>query len=188
MKDYLDSVRKQMAYYKLLGDRSMAQVADAHLFWQCSPEGNSIATLVKHLAGNMRSRFTDFLTSDGEKPWRDRESEFDNDLNSREEVIALWETGWKVFLETLDALQPEQLEQIVYIRNQGHTVMEALNRQLAHYPYHIGQMVFIAKMCAESWESLSIPRGGSAAFNADKFAQDKQRGHFTDEFLQKEKK
>ena len=178
--NYLDSVIKQFEYYKSLGDKAFAQVSDEHLFWQSHEDSNSIATIVKHLWGNMRSRWTDFLNTDGEKPWRDRESEFENDWESREEMLEKWEAGWAVFLNALHSLRAADLDTIVYIRNQGHTVLEAINRQLAHYPYHIGQIVFIAKMCATQWQSLSIPRGGSGAFNAEKFAQPPRREHFTE--------
>ena len=183
--NYLESAIRQFEYYKSLGEKAMAQVPDAALYWQHNAAGNSIASIVKHLWGNMRSRWTDLFTTDGEKPWRDREAEFENDVASREELLRLWEEGWSVLLQTLHALAPGDLDRIVYIRNQGHTVLEAINRQLAHYPYHIGQIVFIGKMWAEEWVSLSIPRGGSQQFNEQKFAQPKQRGHFTDDFREK---
>lgn len=181
--DYLDSVIKQFLYYKMLGEKTFDQIPEEQLFWQHSPDSNSIAAIVKHLAGNMLSRWTDFLTTDGEKPWRDRDGEFENDLGSKAEMLSLWDQGWKIMLDTLGSLSDEDLDRIVYIRNQGHTVMEAINRQLAHYPYHVGQIVYIGKMQASNWQSLSIPKGNSAQFNADKFAQDKHLGHFTDEFL-----
>ncbi|MBL7952629.1 MAG: DUF1572 family protein [Flavobacteriales bacterium] len=178
---YLDSVRKQFAYYKLLGEKTFAQLADDELHWQHNEDTNSVATIVKHLAGNMRSRWTDFLTSDGEKEWRDREAEFENDLGTREAMVAKWEEGWACLFSALDGLTEADLERIIYIRNQGHTVMEAINRQLAHYPYHVGQIVHIGKMLrGEAWQSLSIPRGRSADHNAEKFNQPKHRGHFTD--------
>jgi hypothetical protein len=183
--NYLKSTIRQFEYYKMLGDKTFAQLSDTALFWQHNEDSNSLATVVKHLSGNMRSRWTDFLTSDGEKEWRHREAEFDNDLQTREEVLRRWEEGWKVLLDTLHALKEEDLEKIVYIRNEGHTVLEAINRQLSHYPYHIGQIVYIGKLCAEHWESLSIPRGKSDDFNADKFSKPKDRGHFTDDFLSK---
>jgi hypothetical protein len=182
--DYLSSVIKQFEYYKLLGDKTIAQLSDDELFWQYNQESNSIAINVKHLHGNMLSRWTDFLSTDGEKEWRNRDAEFENDLTTKEEVIKLWEEGWKCFLDTLKSLKENDLEKIVYIRNQGHTVVEAINRQLAHYPYHVGQIVFIGKMILnEKWKSLSIPRGNSNAFNVEKFSKKKNREHFTDEFL-----
>jgi hypothetical protein len=182
MKNYLESVIKQFEYYRSLGEKTMAQLPDEALFRQFNPESNSIATIVKHLAGNMLSRWTDFLTTDGEKETRNREAEFDNDLATRDEVLEQWNKGWQCLFDALNNLQPEDLERIVYIRNQGHTVMEAINRQLAHYPYHIGQIVFIGKLILDDqWQSLSIPRGKSSEYNADKFAQPKQRKHFTEE-------
>ncbi|UYZ63211.1 DUF1572 domain-containing protein [Hymenobacter weizhouensis] len=182
--DYLTSARKQFEYYKLLGDRTFAQLPDEALFWQYNAESNSIATIVKHLWGNMMSRWTDFLTTDGEKEWRQREAEFDNDVQTRAELLARWEQGWSCLFAALDLLNESNWHTIVYIRNQGHSVLEAINRQLAHYPYHIGQIVYIGKMVQDAgWESLSIPRGKSQAFNAEKFAQPQRRAHFTDEFL-----
>jgi len=182
--DYLSSAIKQFEYYKKLGDQTFAQVSDEGLFWQYNHDSNSMATIVKHLWGNMLSRWTDFLNTDGEKATRNRDAEFDNELQSREEVLAMWEAGWACLFNALNALTNDDLQRVVYIRNQGHTVTEAINRQLAHYPYHIGQIVFLGKMlCNNNWTSLSIPKGQSQSFNQQKFAQPKQRGHFTDEFL-----
>jgi len=182
--DYLNSVTKQFENYKLLGDKTIAQLPNDKLFWQYNQECNSIAINVQHLHGNMLSRWTDFLTSDGEKEWRNRDAEFDNDALTKDAIVKLWEDGWKCFLDTLKSLKEDDLEKIIYIRNQGHTVTEAINRQLAHYPYHVGQMVFIGKMILnENWQSLSIPRGNSNTYNAKKFSQEKNRTHFTDEFL-----
>lgn len=184
MSNYLESMTKQFAYYQMLGDKAMKQVTPEQLFWMYNPESNSIAVIVKHLWGNMVSRWTDFLTADGEKNWRNREAEFDNDLASADDLWQKWNEGWQVLFTALNALTEADLEKIIYIRNQGHTVMEAINRQVAHYAYHVGQIVFLARMIAGSnWQSLSIPRGQSEAFNAQKFAQPKQRGHFTDAFL-----
>jgi hypothetical protein len=183
--EYLKSVIKQFEYYKMLGDKTFQQISEDQFFWRYNEESNSIATIVKHLSGNMISRWTDFLTTDGEKEWRNRDAEFEHDMNTKEEVLELWNQGWNVFLETLNSLTDTHLEQIIYIRNQGHTALEAINRQLAHYPYHIGQIVFIGKMCANGWNSLSIPRGGSNAYNSEKFSKQKDRSHFTDEFLNK---
>jgi len=182
-QNYLESVIKQFEYYKMLGERTFEQLPDEKLFWKLNDESNSIATIVKHLSGNMLSRWTDFLTSDGEKEWRNRDAEFENTIDSRKDVLEIWEKGWKVLLDTLNSLIDTDLERIVYIRNQEHTVMEAINRQLAHYPYHVGQIVYIGKLAAAQWKSLSIPRGNSGQFNADKFSQPKHKEHFTDEFL-----
>ncbi|MFI5195347.1 MAG: DinB family protein [Chitinophagales bacterium] len=171
---YLDSAKKQFAQYKALGEKSMAQIPEEKLFWQINEQSNSVSTIVKHLWGNMRSRFTDFLTSDGEKSWRNRESEFENDLNSRDLLMARWNEGWDCLLATLDELQEKDLLSIVSIRNEKHTVTEALNRQLTHYAYHVGQIVFLAKVISgQNWKSLSIPRGQSDQFNAEKFKTSK---------------
>lgn len=186
--NYLESVIKQFEYYKMLGDKTFVQIPDEKLFWQFNEDSNSIAIIVKHLWGNMMSRWTDFLTTDGEKEWRNRDAEFENDFSGKKEMIEKWNEGWKVFLDTLKSLKEEDLEKIIYIRNQGHTVLEAINRQLAHYPYHIGQIVFIGKLCTENWESLSIPKGKSTDYNTEKFSKPKERGHFTDEFRNKEDK
>ncbi len=181
---YITSARKQFAYYKLLGEKTFAQLMDAELYWQYNEGTNSVATIVKHLWGNMLSRWTDFLTSDGEKEWRDREAEFDNDVRTREAMLAKWEEGWGCLFRTLDSLTDADLGRIVHIRNEGHTVLEAIGRQLAHYPYHVGQIVHIGKLLrGQEWKSLSIPRGGSGAYNADKFEKPKHRAHFTDAIL-----
>lgn len=186
--NYLQSVIKQFEYYKLLGEKTFEQLPDETLFWQYNEDSNSVATIVKHLSGNMLSRWTDFLTTDGEKEWRDRDAEFENDLQTREEMLELWNKGWQVFLNSLYSLKPEDMDKTIYIRNQGHSVVEAINRQLAHYPYHIGQIVFIGKMvCSNQWNSLSIPKGTSKNFNTEKFSKGKHHEHFTDEILKKKK-
>lgn len=181
MVSYLESVRKQFLYYKMLGEKAMIQLPDEGLFFEFNEESNSIAVIVNHLAGNMLSRFTDFLASDGEKDWRNRDLEFVNPFQNRAELLVKWEEGWRCLLDALSVLGAADLERVVYIRNEGHTVMEAINRQLAHYPYHIGQIVFIARMIKnKEWQSLSIPRNQSAQYNAGKFAHEKARRHFTD--------
>lgn len=178
---YLESVKKLFLYYKTLGEKSMAQVEPNQLFVQTNEDTNSLATIVKHLSGNMLSRWTDFLTTDGEKEWRHRDAEFDNDLKTKEAVLESWNKGWDCLISALDALKPEQLLDIIYIRNEGHTVLEAINRQLAHYSYHVGQMVFYAKeLKNSSWDSLSIARNNSENYNADKFAKAKEIKNFTD--------
>lgn len=184
---YLPSAIKQFEYYKMLGDKTFAQLTDEQLFWQPNAESNSIAIIVQHLYGNMMSRWTDFLTSDGEKDWRDRDREFMTVITDREAMVMRWEAGWKCLFEAIQPLSERDLERIIYIRNQGHTVMEAINRQLAHYPYHVGQIVFLGKLCCnDQWQSLSIPKGTSQEYNAEKFAREKSMRHFTDEFLKKE--
>lgn len=183
---YLESAKKQFLYYKTLGEKAMEQLQPEQLFVAANTDTNSIATIVKHLSGNMISRWTDFLSSDGEKEWRNRDSEFENDLQSKEAVLVAWNNGWNCLFCALNEVKPEQLSQIIYIRNEGHTVMEAINRQLAHYPYHVGQIVFYAKQLKNSdWESLSIPRNKSNSYNSDKFAQDKSIRNFTDNELKR---
>ena len=187
MKVYLESTIKQFAYYKMLGDKTIEQVPEEKLFWQFNDDSNSIAIIVKHLWGNMLSRWTDFMTADGEKEWRQRDAEFENDIKDKADLLAKWEAGWQCLFDALSPLTEEDLSKTIYIRNQGHAVVEAINRQLAHYAYHIGQLVFVGKMIqGEQWQSLSIPKGKSKEFNAQKFAQDKKKAHFTDEFLKKE--
>lgn len=182
MSSYLTSVRKQFQYYKELGEKAMSQLTEEQLNWQYNEESNSIAVLVHHISGNMLSRFTDFLTSDGEKNWRNRDTEFVNEFTDKEELMRRWNKGWDCLSRVLEELKEENLEQEVYIRNEGYTVTEAINRQLAHYPYHIGQLVFIAKMLKnEEWKVLSIPRNQSAAYNETKFSQEKGRRHFPDQ-------
>lgn len=182
MDSYLESVRKQFLYYKMLGEKAMGQLKEEQLFWQYNGESNSIAILVNHISGNMLSRFTDFLTSDGEKPWRDRDAEFTNPFKNKTELIEHWNKGWDCLMNALNQLTEEDLEKIIYIRNDGHTVTEAINRQLAHYPYHIGQLVFIAKMLQnENWKTLSIARNQSGDYNNRKFSQEKDRRHFTED-------
>lgn len=172
MSSFLSSAIQQFEYYKSLGEKTFAQVPDDKLFWQYNAESNSIATIVKHLWGNMLSRWTDFLHSDGEKEWRNRESEFENDISTRAEMLEKWDAGWDCVFQALRALRPEDLERKVFIRNAGHTVTEAVNRQIAHYAYHVGQIVYLGRMIeGEQWMSLSIPKGNSAAFNAEKFSK-----------------
>ena len=187
--DYLNSVKKQFLYYKTLGEKAIEQLSEEQLFVAFNEDSNSIYTIVKHLSGNMLSRWTDFLTTDGEKPWRNRDGEFENNVQTKEELMKMWNEGWDCFFNALNALTPEQMQDIIYIRNEGHTVVEAINRQLAHYPYHIGQIVYVAKMLKKGeWNSLSIPKNKSASFNQDKFSQEKTRKNFTDDELKKLKK
>lgn len=153
-------------YYKKLAERAMEQVSDEQLGMALDEESNSIAVIVKHMAGNMASRWTDFLTTDGEKPWRDRDTEFKEPPAGRAELLALWEKGWSTLFDALNGLTEADLARTVTIRGEAHSVMQAVNRQLAHYPYHCGQIVFIAKHLAhEKWDCLSVPRGASQKFN-----------------------
>lgn len=181
---YLESVTKQFAYYKMIGEKTFEQLTDEQLFERFNEESNSIAIIVKHLWGNMLSRWTNFLTTDGEKDWRKRDAEFENDIVDRTELLDKWNEGWSCLFSAINSLTTSDLEKLIYIRNQGHTVTEAINRQLAHYPYHIGQIVFIGKMlCNDKWNSLSVPKGKSKEFNMDKFSKPKHKQHFTDEYL-----
>ncbi len=153
-------------YYKGLVERAIAQLPDEQLYTVLDGEANSIAVIVKHMTGNMRSRFTDFLTSDGEKPSRDRDAEFEDPPSSREELMALWEEGWRCVFTALEPLSEEDLGRSITIRGEAHSVMQAINRQVAHYSYHCGQIVLLAKhFKQDQWQSLSIPRRKSAEFN-----------------------
>lgn len=163
---YIEDSLGLFRHYKNLAERAVEQVADEQLFSTLDEEGNSIAVLVKHLAGNMRSRWTDFLTTDGEKPSRDRDAEFETPPANRSELMNLWEHGWNCLLEALESLSDADLSRTVTIRGEPHSVMQAINRQIAHYPYHVGQIVLLAKHLAGSgWHCLSVPRGASAEFN-----------------------
>lgn len=169
-QNYLESVIHQFNYYKSIGERTIAQLTDEQLFWQYNEESNCVAMIVQHLSGNMLSRFTDFLTSDGEKEWRNRDTEFQASVNSRDALLAKWNEGWQCLFDAISPLTGQDLDKIVKIRTEEHTVAEAINRQLAHYPYHIGQIVYIGKMLTgDNWNSLTIPRGKSGAFNDKMF-------------------
>jgi hypothetical protein len=155
-----------LRYYKRLGDRAIEQCPEEGLFTSIDTESNSIAIIVKHMAGNMRSRWTDFLTTDGEKPDRNRDSEFETPPQTRAGLIALWEAGWKICLGALDSVTDEDLTRTITIRTEPHSVMQAINRQVGHYAHHVGQIVLIAKHFAgASWQSLSVPKRKSAEFN-----------------------
>ena len=163
---YLEDSLAVLRYYKTLAERAMDQVADEHLFATLDPEANSIATIVKHMTGNMRSRWTDFLTTDGEKPDRNRDSEFIDPPSTREALLKNWDDGWQCVFAALEPLTDADLTRTVTIRGEPHSVMQAINRQLAHYPHHVGQMVLLAKHFAcDRWQSLSVPRNKSAEFN-----------------------
>jgi hypothetical protein len=163
---YTKDARDLLRYYKKLGDRAIEQCPDPDLFTTLDPESNSIAVIVKHLAGNMRSRWTDFLTTDGEKPDRNRDTEFEMPPQTRAGLVALWEAGWKICLDALDALSDEDLARTITIRTEPHSVMQAINRQVGHYAHHVGQIVFLAKHFAgEKWQTLSVPKKKSADFN-----------------------
>ena len=178
---FLEGARKLFRYYKKLGEGAIAQLSDEEVLARPNEASNSIALIVHHLSGNMLSRWTDFLTSDGEKPWRNREAEFEVAYPDKKTMMEAWEKGWKCLLDTVDQLKPSDLPTVVYIRNEGQTVLDAIQRQLAHYPHHVGQIIFQAKILKGSaFQSLSIPKGNSAKFNEEKFNQKKEVRHFTD--------
>jgi hypothetical protein len=163
---YLEDSRELFRYYKGLAERAMAQVADEQLFVAIDEEANSIAIIVKHMAGNMRSRWTDFLTTDGEKPDRDRDMEFAAPAATREAVLQMWEDGWAHVFRALEPLSDADLGRTVTIRGEAHSVMQAINRQVAHYANHVGQIVLLAKHFAGvGWQSLTVPRNRSAEFH-----------------------
>ncbi len=170
-RHYLENAIAEFRLLKKQGERAMEQLADEEFFVTLDPESNSVAVIVKHLAGNMRSRWVDFLTSDGEKPDRFRDQEFLLDANtSREQVMNWWEQGWQHVLTALEPLQPEDAMRTIIIRAEPHTVVQAINRQLTHYATHVGQIVFLAKhLKSANWKTLSVPRGQSEQFNQEHF-------------------
>ena len=163
---YLDEARRSFRGYKRMAEEAVAQVKDEELFRLLDPEDNSIAIVMKHMSGNMRSRWTDFLTTDGEKPDRHRDSEFILDSQTtRIELLQWWESGWNLVFEAVASLKPEDLEHVITIRGKEHTVLQAINRALAHYAYHVGQIVFLAKhFRSKDWQTLSIPKGQSETY------------------------
>jgi hypothetical protein len=166
--EFLQSAVKRLSYYKELGDKSFAQLTDADFNYQPNEASNSIAIIIQHMAGNMLSRWTDFLTTDGEKEWRNRDTEFEEQQLTRQQLLSLWEKGWACCLQAIASLTEEELGKNIYIRNEGLTVVDAINRQLAHYPYHVGQIVYIGRMLKnEQWQNLSIPKGQSEEFNKE---------------------
>ncbi|WP_026810997.1 DUF1572 family protein [Arenibacter latericius] len=184
-QDYLRNCIQQMEYYKSLGEKTFDQMEEKDFFWQYNEESNSIAIIVNHLWGNMKSRWTDFLTSDGEKEWRKRDMEFEDVIRTKEELLIKWNEGWQCVFQALKSIDKDNFKTIIYIRNQAHTVTEAINRQLAHYAYHVGQLVYIGRMIrGNEWKSLSIPKGNSLDFNNKKFSKGRHGGHFTDDLKQ----
>lgn len=179
---YISGILKQFSYYKAVGENTFEQLSFENMVMLYDADSNSISIIVKHMVGNMLSRWTNFLTEDGEKPWREREQEFEGSYTTRKELIDAWEHGWNCLFDALSPLKDSDLNRIIYIRNEGHTVAEALFRQLGHYPYHIGQIVYIGKQIkGKEWLSLSIPKAGSNVYNQNKFSQSKKRKHFTDD-------
>jgi hypothetical protein len=169
-RHYLEDTLLQLRKLKSLAEKAVAQIDDEHLFRVLDPEANSIAVIMKHMAGNMRSRWTDFLTSDGEKPDRNRDQEFVVEAgDTRARVFAVWEEGWSLVFRAVSSLTAEDLGKTVRIRGEAHSVIEAINRQMTHYAAHVGQIVLLAKHYASAnWESLSIPRGKSKEFDVSK--------------------
>ena len=162
-----DLFLKRFNYYKELGDKTFVQLSDSELFWTYSSESNSIATLVQHISGNMESRWTRFMTEDGEKTWRNRDREFETHLKSKAEVIAVWEKGWDILFKALNQIEDHQWQKTILIRGEQHSVLDAVLRQLAHYPYHIGQIIYIAKMLKnDHWQILSIAKNQSENYTA----------------------
>lgn len=178
---FLESAIKFFRYYKKLGEQAMAQLTDEQVMKKPNEASNSIALIVHHLSGNMLSRWTDFMTTDGEKDWRNREAEFEEAYPNKQAMLVAWEKGWTCLLNALDSIKPDDLLKIIYIRNEGQTVLEAIQRQLAHYPHHVGQILYQAKILkGAEFKSLSIPKGNSGAFNEKHFGQPKEIRHPTD--------
>ena len=172
-KTYLETVIKRFLYYKDLGEKTFDQLADEEFHFKPNEESNSIAIIIQHMAGNMISRWTNFLTEDGEKPWRERDDEFEIHRYSKQQCIDIWNKGWNCFLQNLQSLSETDLMKTIYIRAEPLFVVDAINRQLAHYPYHVGQIIFIGKMMRnEKWKSLSIPRRNSQAYNQSNEVKD----------------
>lgn len=166
-KEYLATVIRRMKYYKDLGDKTFEQLEEKDLHFTPNDESNSIAVIIQHLSGNMLSRWTNFLKEDGEKTWRHRDAEFEIHHQTRAQVIEIWEQGWTCFFDALSSLKKKDLMKIITIRQESLTVIDAVNRQLAHYPYHIGQIIYIGKLLRDKkWKSLSIPKGQSQTYNA----------------------
>ena len=163
---FLESAIRQINSYKVVGEKTFDQLTDEQLFWKYNQESSSIAIIVKHIVGNQFSRWTNFLTEDGEKEWRARDNEFENTYSTKAEMIQEWEKGWDCFLSVLNQLTEADLNKIIYIRKEPHSVIDAITRQICHYSYHIGQITYLGKMLKnEKWESLSIPKNKSIQFN-----------------------
>ena len=163
---FLQSAIKRLSYYKDLGDKTFEQLNDAEFHFQPNEESNSIAIIIQHTAGNMLSRWTDFLTTDGEKEWRNRDTEFEEQHLTKTQLVAFWQKGWDCLLNTLNSLTEEDLLKTIYIRSEGLLVIDAINRQLAHYPYHVGQIIYMAKIIKnKDWQTLSIAKNYSEQFN-----------------------
>lgn len=163
---FLQSAIKRLNYYKELGDKTFEQIKEADFYFKPNAESNSIAIILQHTAGNMLSRWTDFLTADGEKEWRNRDVEFEDQKLTQQQLVALWQKGWDCLLGTLTSLTEDDLQKTIFIRSEGLLVVDAINRQLAHYPYHVGQIIYLAKIIkSKDWQNLSIAKGYSEQFN-----------------------
>ncbi len=170
--DYLNNAKFEFNRYKSLGDQTFLQLAEKDFFWQASEYDNSIAIIIKHMAGNMLSRWTNFLSEDGEKPWRHRDQEFENPPKTKEELLHLWEKGWQCLFDALDTITESNFDHKVTIRGESHSIIEAINRQLAHYASHVGQLLLLGKMIKkQDWAPLSIPKGQSEKFNRQMFGK-----------------
>ena len=171
--EFLQSVVKRLKYYKELGDKTFAQLNEPDFHFKPNAESNSMAIIIQHMAGNMLSRWSDFLTTDGEKEWRNRDAEFEEQNLSKPELLQLWEKGWNCCLENITALAEDDLLKTIHIRSEGLLVVDAINRQLAHYPYHVGQIIYVAKIIKnENWQNLSIAKGNSDDFNRQMMVKD----------------
>lgn len=170
--NFVQSALSEFQRYKTLGDKTFAQLDENDLHWKLNKSDNSIALIVKHMAGNMLSRWTNFLTEDGEKPWRNRENEFVNAPTTKNEIIDLWQKGWLCLFDALESIDENNFNTLIKIRDEEHTIVEAVSRQLTHYANHVGQIVLMGKMIkGDTWVSLSIAKGGSGSFNAEKFGK-----------------
>ena len=164
--EFLQSAKKRFKEYKGLADKTFDQLNDDEMIWKPNEASNSIAVIIKHMHGNMLSRWTNFLTEDGEKEWRKRDDEFEEETISKQQLLVLWQEGWNVFLDTLESLKEQDLLKTITIRNQPLSVIDAVNRQMAHYSSHVGQIIYIGRLIkADQWETLSIPKKGSEQFN-----------------------
>jgi len=174
-----DNIRYLFKYYKKIADGALSQIKDGELQLSASKDDNSIGIIAKHIIGNMNSRFSDFYHSDGEKPWRNRDSEFEDDFSSLEELSIKWNSAWNMLFELLEHLNEEDLQKTIYIRNEALSAEQAFLRQTSHYAYHIGQIVYVAKWIRQNeWQSLSIPKGNSSHFNAEKFKEEQDKNRF----------
>jgi hypothetical protein len=172
-EEFLSTAIRRMKYYKELGEKTFEQLNDKDFHWLPSSESNSIAVIIQHISGNMLSRWTNFLTEDGEKEWRQRDGEFEIHNYSKQRLMEIWEEGWTCFFNTLDSLKSEDLTKTVYIRKEALSAIDAIIRQLAHYPYHIGQILYIGRMIKnEGWKNLSIPKGTSGQYNKGEHVKD----------------